>query len=223
MAHALTQPLRAIRLGASLCLCACGAVAVDGQKVEAALRAVQDQPKAAAEICAGLPSGRWRGECVISAVERLAVSQPALAEGLCAQLEEDDGGVEAHECWFQLAERSHDVALCVRSGSFVEDCRIHVWTARVPTLTSAQAAEGATLEPALAGLALAAAGHNRPWLRRTGLAAALYFAAVAKRSEWASERQLWPIYGHLPLRFIDAYAMNRTFESLEPYLGFGNS
>ena len=58
---------------------------------------------------------------------------------------------------------------------------------------------------------------------RTGLAAALYFAAIAKRSEWASERQLWPIYGHLPLRFIDAYAMNRTFESLEPYLGFGNS
>ena len=169
MAHALTQPLRAIRLGASLCLCACGAVAVDGQKVEAALRAVQDQPKAAAEICAELPSGRWRGECVISAVERLAVSQPALAEGLCAQLEEDDGGVEAHECWFQLAERSHDVALCVRSGSFVEDCRIHVWTARVPTLTAAQTAEGAPLEPALAGLALAAAEHgftpddSRPW------------------------------------------------------------
>lgn len=65
--------------------------------------------------------------------------------------------------------------------------------------------------------------HCRAGADRTGLASALYFAAIAKRSEWESERQLWPIYGHLPVRFISAYAMNRTFESLEPYLGFSDS
>lgn len=65
--------------------------------------------------------------------------------------------------------------------------------------------------------------HCRSGADRTGLAAALYMAGVAKRSEWASELQLWPIYGHLPLSFISAFAMNRTFESLEPYLGFPNS
>lgn len=158
-----------IALPATVALGACGGQAVDAQQVAAVLRAAQDRPDAATEICGALPSGRWRAECVISAVERLAAHQPALAEGLCAQLEEDEGGVDAHECWFQLAERSLDVALCVRAGSFVEDCRIHVWTARVPKLTSAQVAEGAPLEPALAGLALSATEHGfgpadpRPW------------------------------------------------------------
>lgn len=162
-----TQLLSA--LPATVVLGACGGQAVDGQQVAAAIRAAQDQPAAAAEVCGALPRGRWRAECVLSAVERLAAHQPAIAEGLCAQLEEDEGGVDAHECWFQLAERSLDVALCVRAGSFVEDCRIHVWTARVPKLTVAQVSEGAPLEPALAGLALAAAEHGfvpddpRPW------------------------------------------------------------
>lgn len=169
-------------LSAAVALGACGGQSVDAQQVEAALRAAQEKPAAAAEICGALPSGRWRAECVLSAVERLAAHQPAIAEGLCAQLEEDESGVDAHECWFQLAERSLDVALCVRAGSFVEDCRIHVWTARVPTLTAAQVSEGAPLEPALPGLALAAAEHAfvpddpRPW---TALYRHLHHAAGA--------------------------------------------
>ncbi|MES2983803.1 MAG: tyrosine-protein phosphatase [Pseudomonadota bacterium] len=58
---------------------------------------------------------------------------------------------------------------------------------------------------------------------RTGLAAALYLAAIAKRSEWSSERQLWLNYGHMPFGMGESVAMNRTFERLESYLGFGDS
>ena len=65
--------------------------------------------------------------------------------------------------------------------------------------------------------------HCRAGADRTGLAAALYVAALTDRGEWAAERQLWIHYGHLPLRFNSSYAMNRTFEALEPYLGFNDS
>lgn len=65
--------------------------------------------------------------------------------------------------------------------------------------------------------------HCRAGADRTGLASAIYLAAIAKRGEWAAEMQLWPIYGHLPLQFNDAMAMNRTFESLEPSFGFYGS
>ncbi len=186
MVRAVLPCLPWAALPAAVALGACGARAVDGQQVEDALRAARDQPASAAEICGALPAGRWRAECVISAVERLAAHQPAVAEGLCSQLEDDEGGVDAHECWFQLAERSLDVALCVRSGSFLEDCRIHVWTARVPALIDAQVSGGAPLEPALVGLALAAAEHGfvpddpRPW---TAVYRHLHHAAGAPTPE----------------------------------------
>lgn len=64
--------------------------------------------------------------------------------------------------------------------------------------------------------------HCRSGADRTGLAAAMYVAAIAKKGEWAAQRQLWLNYGHIA-RIGAAVAMNRTFERLEPYFGFGDS
>jgi len=65
--------------------------------------------------------------------------------------------------------------------------------------------------------------HCRAGSDRTGLASAFYMAAIAKKGEWAAERQLWIHYGHLPLWINESFAMNRTFERMEPYLGFYDS
>lgn len=65
--------------------------------------------------------------------------------------------------------------------------------------------------------------HCRSGADRTGLAAAFYVAAIAKKGEWAAERQLWLNYGHMPFWINSSFAMNRTFERLEPYLGFTDS
>lgn len=58
---------------------------------------------------------------------------------------------------------------------------------------------------------------------RSGLASALYLAAIAKASEPQAEKQISLAYGHISLRLNSAYAMDRTFERLEPTLGFHNS
>lgn len=59
---------------------------------------------------------------------------------------------------------------------------------------------------------------------RTGLAAALYIAAIAKGSEGAAEWQLSPRYGHIGLPWISrAYPMDETWERLEYALGFPHS
>ena len=55
---------------------------------------------------------------------------------------------------------------------------------------------------------------------RTGLATALYLAAIAKRSEFASELQLSIIYGHMPITVHSSFALNDSFEDFEPVLGF---
>lgn len=65
--------------------------------------------------------------------------------------------------------------------------------------------------------------HCRAGADRTGLASAMYLAAIAKQSEFAAEMQLWPIYGHLALYYNGAMAMNRSFETFEEHLGFGES
>jgi protein tyrosine/serine phosphatase len=65
--------------------------------------------------------------------------------------------------------------------------------------------------------------HCQAGADRTGLASALYLAAIARMGEAAAEGQMSIIYGHLPLSFTHAYAMDRTFEKLEPWLGFSNS
>ncbi len=60
--------------------------------------------------------------------------------------------------------------------------------------------------------------HCKAGADRSGLAAALYLAAVKKESVAIAERQLWPTYGHLPLPFLDAYAMDRSFDVFKPTL-----
>lgn len=58
---------------------------------------------------------------------------------------------------------------------------------------------------------------------RSGLVSALYVAAVAKLGEEAAEKHISFRYGHIPLWFTAAYAMTRSFEALEPALGFHGS
>lgn len=58
---------------------------------------------------------------------------------------------------------------------------------------------------------------------RSGIAAALYLGAIAKAGEYAAEWQLSPFYGHIPLPFAPAWAMDETWERIEPWLGFPNS
>ena len=58
---------------------------------------------------------------------------------------------------------------------------------------------------------------------RTGLASALYVASIAKGGEEAAEGQLSLRFGHVSLPFVPEYAMDQTWESLEPWLGFGDS
>lgn len=62
--------------------------------------------------------------------------------------------------------------------------------------------------------------HCKAGADRSGLAAALYVAAVAKLGETAAEKQISILYGHISLPLSGAYAMDRTFEALEPWLGF---
>ncbi len=63
--------------------------------------------------------------------------------------------------------------------------------------------------------------HCQAGADRTGLASALYLAAVAGKGESAAEGQLSLRYGHVPFSFSRAFAMDRTFEKMEPSLGFG--
>lgn len=65
--------------------------------------------------------------------------------------------------------------------------------------------------------------HCKAGADRSGLASALYVAAVAKLGETAAEEQISIRYGHFSLPLSEAYAMDRTFEAIEPWLGFHGS
>lgn len=65
--------------------------------------------------------------------------------------------------------------------------------------------------------------HCKAGADRSGLASALYVAAVAKLGEDAAEQQISIRYGHISLPVSETYAMDRTFEALEPWLGFPDS
>jgi protein tyrosine/serine phosphatase len=65
--------------------------------------------------------------------------------------------------------------------------------------------------------------HCKSGSDRSGLAAALYLAAISNAGEDAAERQLSIRFGHFSLPFIAEYAMDRTWELLEPALGFPDS
>lgn len=65
--------------------------------------------------------------------------------------------------------------------------------------------------------------HCQAGADRTGLASALYLAAIARKSEKVAEGQLSLRYGHIPYSFSHAFPMDITFEKMEPLLGFGDS
>ncbi|WP_161992718.1 tyrosine-protein phosphatase [Aureimonas leprariae] len=75
------------------------------------------------------------------------------------------------------------------------------------------------------GAAAAARGpvliHCRAGADRTGLAVALFLAHVTHSSEEDAEAQLSIRYGHIGIPLLSwAYAMNQTFERLEPSLDY---
>lgn len=65
--------------------------------------------------------------------------------------------------------------------------------------------------------------HCQAGADRSGLAAALYVAAIARGGENAAEGQISLRYGHVSLPMTAAYPMDRSFEALEPWLGFPHS
>ncbi len=66
--------------------------------------------------------------------------------------------------------------------------------------------------------------HCQGGADRSGLASALYMAAVAKQGEEVAERQLSLRFGHLGIPFLfPSSAMDDAFEVLEPWLGYKNS
>lgn len=54
---------------------------------------------------------------------------------------------------------------------------------------------------------------------RTGLASVIFLQQVAGVDEEEAEWQLSPIYGHINLPFLAAYAMDDTWEALEKVIG----
>ena len=65
--------------------------------------------------------------------------------------------------------------------------------------------------------------HCKGGSDRSGLASALYIAAISKGGEEAAEWQLSLLYGHFPFPYFPAWAMDETFERIEPWLGFPDS
>ncbi|MFD1795352.1 protein tyrosine phosphatase [Paracoccus aurantiacus] len=66
--------------------------------------------------------------------------------------------------------------------------------------------------------------HCKSGADRTGLASALYVAGIDGGTEGEAERQLSAIYGHIGLPAVSAaYAMDKTWERMEPELGFYDS
>lgn len=65
--------------------------------------------------------------------------------------------------------------------------------------------------------------HCEAGADRSGLAAALYLAAVAHRGEIEAEAQLSIRYGHIAVWPSGGRRMTESFEALEPMLGFPGS
>lgn len=64
--------------------------------------------------------------------------------------------------------------------------------------------------------------HCQGGADRTGLASALYLAAIAEAGHGRAEAQLSPLYGHMPLPFLRAFPMTASFETLEGWLGLSD-
>jgi protein tyrosine/serine phosphatase len=65
--------------------------------------------------------------------------------------------------------------------------------------------------------------HCQAGSDRTGLASALYMAAIAHAGEKKAEAQLSIRYGHIAIPVIGPYEMDQSFEDVEPALGFFGS
>ncbi|MBV2142216.1 tyrosine-protein phosphatase [Falsochrobactrum sp. TDYN1] len=65
--------------------------------------------------------------------------------------------------------------------------------------------------------------HCKSGADRTGLAAALYVAAIAKGGKGKAEHQLSLAYGHFGFPLSSTYAMEKTFESIEAEFGYPDS
>lgn len=65
--------------------------------------------------------------------------------------------------------------------------------------------------------------HCQAGADRTGLASALYMAAIAKTGKDEDENQISFRYGHVSLPMTTAYPVDQSFEALEPWLGFHDS
>lgn len=66
--------------------------------------------------------------------------------------------------------------------------------------------------------------HCQGGADRSGLASALYLAAISHTDESVAERQISIRYGHIGIPYLSAtYAMDESWETLEPWLGFGDS
>ncbi len=106
-------------------------------------------PDQAMEICAKLATRTVRYDCLLHGVERLARRNPDAASNICAQI---PAGLDADECFFQVAERSRQPARCAKAGRFEEDCRMHAWTVAV-THAAGPTASASKWEAALSALA----------------------------------------------------------------------
>lgn len=62
--------------------------------------------------------------------------------------------------------------------------------------------------------------HCKAGSDRTGLASALYIAAIAKGDEPQAKAQMSIVYGHIGLPFSPTYAMEKTFEAFRAELGY---
>jgi protein tyrosine/serine phosphatase len=66
--------------------------------------------------------------------------------------------------------------------------------------------------------------HCRSGADRTSLAAALYVAGIAHQGEDVAEEQISIRYGHFGIPLLSStYAIDRSWESLEHWLGFNGS
>lgn len=65
--------------------------------------------------------------------------------------------------------------------------------------------------------------HCKSGSDRTGLASALYLAAISASGEAAAEKQISFRFGHVSLPGTAAYPMDVSWEKLEPWLGFKGS
>ncbi|WP_245411781.1 dual specificity protein phosphatase family protein [Phyllobacterium leguminum] len=65
--------------------------------------------------------------------------------------------------------------------------------------------------------------HCKAGADRSGLASALYLAVVDRAKKSTAGQQISLRYGHISLPFAPAYAMDKTWASLEPSLEVANS